>query len=251
MLVTTDLPSWDLQLRSDPPSYALGATTNYHYLLLLTRTVLQPLSLYSVSCIPAATKAAPLFKPSLGHGLGTGGWESVLRLYSDWTTPSFLHDLANRATGPFSASNTLCAARTLGEPRCPILSMQCVPAASRACTRHAATQQRRRPRRSPDGSPRPARLARALLPAEAGRLDELLMRTLTILESESARRAQLAALPMAATLVERSGSRAVGERRFGLAVGFDDATSVAAFGTVLLRLANEMEGALLVAYLEP
>ena len=29
MLVTTDLPSWDLQLRSDPPSYALGATTNY------------------------------------------------------------------------------------------------------------------------------------------------------------------------------------------------------------------------------
>ena len=27
MLVTTDLPSWDLQLRSDPPSYALGATT--------------------------------------------------------------------------------------------------------------------------------------------------------------------------------------------------------------------------------
>ena len=78
VLVTTDLPSWDLQLRSDPPSYALGATTNY--LLLLARTVLQPLSLYSVSCIPAATKAAPLFKPSLGHGLGTGGWESVLRL---------------------------------------------------------------------------------------------------------------------------------------------------------------------------
>ena len=29
VLVTTDLPSWDLQLRSDPPSYALGATTNY------------------------------------------------------------------------------------------------------------------------------------------------------------------------------------------------------------------------------
>ena len=25
VLVTTDLPSWDLQLRSDPPSYALGA----------------------------------------------------------------------------------------------------------------------------------------------------------------------------------------------------------------------------------
>ena len=38
MLVTADLPSWDLQLRSDPPSYALGATTNYCYysLLLLT-----------------------------------------------------------------------------------------------------------------------------------------------------------------------------------------------------------------------
>ena len=26
MLVTADLPSWDLQLRSDPPSYAFGAT---------------------------------------------------------------------------------------------------------------------------------------------------------------------------------------------------------------------------------
>ena len=34
VLVTADLPSWDLQLRSDPPSYALGATTNYYYLLL-------------------------------------------------------------------------------------------------------------------------------------------------------------------------------------------------------------------------
>ena len=40
VLVTTDLPSWDLQLRSDPPSYALGATTNgehmcspLHYML--------------------------------------------------------------------------------------------------------------------------------------------------------------------------------------------------------------------------
>ena len=53
VLVTTDLPSWDLQLRSDPPSYALGATTNYcyYYLLLLTRTVFQPLSLYSASNI--------------------------------------------------------------------------------------------------------------------------------------------------------------------------------------------------------
>ena len=53
VLVTTDLPSWDLQLRSDPPSYALGATTNYCYysLLLLTRTVFQPLSLYSASNI--------------------------------------------------------------------------------------------------------------------------------------------------------------------------------------------------------
>ena len=29
VLVTADLPSWDLQLRSDPPSYALGVTTNY------------------------------------------------------------------------------------------------------------------------------------------------------------------------------------------------------------------------------
>ena len=50
VLVTTDLPSWDLQLRSDPPSYALGATTNYcyYYLLLLTRTVFQPLSVTDV-----------------------------------------------------------------------------------------------------------------------------------------------------------------------------------------------------------
>ena len=53
VLVTTDLPSWDLQLRSDPPSYALGATTNYKYLhlLLLSRTAFQPLSLYSASSI--------------------------------------------------------------------------------------------------------------------------------------------------------------------------------------------------------
>merc|ERR1712086_760951 len=53
VLVTTDLPSWDLQLRSDPPSYALGATTNYNYLhlLLLTRTAFQPLSLYSAFSI--------------------------------------------------------------------------------------------------------------------------------------------------------------------------------------------------------
>ena len=33
VLVTTDPPPWDLQLRSDPPSYALGATTIPTYLL--------------------------------------------------------------------------------------------------------------------------------------------------------------------------------------------------------------------------
>ena len=33
VLVTSDLPSWDLQLRSDPPSYALGATTKLLHVL--------------------------------------------------------------------------------------------------------------------------------------------------------------------------------------------------------------------------
>ena len=94
-----------------------------------------------------------------------------------------------------------------------------------------------------------ARLARALLPAEAGRLDELLMEALTILESDAARRAQLATLPMAATLVERSGTLLWAS--VVSAVGFDTATSVAAFGAVLLRLASEVAGALLIAYLEP
>ena len=94
-----------------------------------------------------------------------------------------------------------------------------------------------------------ARLARALLPAETGRLDELLMEALTILESDAARRAQLATLPMAATLVERSGTLLWAS--VVSAVGFDTATSVAAFGAVLLRLASEVAGALLIAYLEP
>ena len=43
VLVTTDLPPWDLQLRSDPPSYALGATTylpTYSYLLGRLLTVI-------------------------------------------------------------------------------------------------------------------------------------------------------------------------------------------------------------------
>ena len=44
VLVTTDLPPWDLQLRSDPPSYALGATTYYvpiySYLLGRSLTVI-------------------------------------------------------------------------------------------------------------------------------------------------------------------------------------------------------------------
>ena len=59
-IVTTDLPSWDLQLRSAPPSYALGATTNYNYLhlLLLTRTAFQPLSLYSASFPPQKMEEA-------------------------------------------------------------------------------------------------------------------------------------------------------------------------------------------------
>ena len=84
---------------------------------------------------------------------------------------------------------------------------------------------------------------------EAGRLDDLLMEALTILESDAARRAQLAALPMAAALVERSGTLLWAS--VVSAVGFDSATSVAAFGGVLMRLASDMAGALLLAYLEP
>ena len=48
VLVTTDLPPWDLQLRSDPPSYALGATTylsTYSYLLGRSLTVIFVFSL--------------------------------------------------------------------------------------------------------------------------------------------------------------------------------------------------------------
>ena len=47
VLVTTDLPFWDLQLRSDPPSYALGATTDYcyYYLLLVLEVDFGPVQL--------------------------------------------------------------------------------------------------------------------------------------------------------------------------------------------------------------
>ena len=51
-----------------------------------------------------------------------------------------------------------------------------------------------------------ARLARALLPAEAGRLDELLLEALTILESNGARRAQMVSLPMGNCLLYTSPS---------------------------------------------
>ena len=70
---------------------------------------------------------------------------------------------------------------------------------------------------------------------------------MTILESDAARRAQLAALPMAATLVERSGSLLWAS--FVAAVGFDAVVSVASFGAVLLRVVSEMEGAFLIAVL--
>ena len=92
-----------------------------------------------------------------------------------------------------------------------------------------------------------ARLARALLPAEAGRLDELLMEALTILESDAARRAQMVSLPMGSVLMERSG--ALLWASVVSAMGFDDASSVAGVGTVLVRLASELEGVVMVAYL--
>ena len=92
-----------------------------------------------------------------------------------------------------------------------------------------------------------ARLARALLPAEAGRLDELLLEALTILESNGARRAQMVSLPMGNVLMERSG--ALLWASVVSAMGFDDAASVAGFGTVLVRLAADLEGAVMLAYL--
>ena len=92
-----------------------------------------------------------------------------------------------------------------------------------------------------------ARLARALLPAEAGRLDELLLEALTILESNGARRAQMVSLPMGNVLMERSG--ALLWASVVSAMGFDDAASVAGFGTVLVRLAADLEGVVTVAYL--
>ena len=53
----------------------------------------------------------------------------------------FLQD-RRPAMGPISPLNTLCAALTPGRARCPILSVRHRPRASRACTCHAATQQR-------------------------------------------------------------------------------------------------------------
>ena len=54
VLVTTDLPSWDLllQLRSDPPNYALGATTI-------------PAYLHRLPYYPAVNQGRPLSVPAV------------------------------------------------------------------------------------------------------------------------------------------------------------------------------------------
>ena len=52
---------------------------------------------------------------------------------------------------------------------------------------------------------------------------------------------------MGNVLMERSG--ALLWASVVSATGFDDATSVAGFGTVLVRLASELEGGVVVAYL--
>ena len=93
-----------------------------------------------------------------------------------------------------------------------------------------------------------ARLARVLLPAEVGRLNELLLESLTILEGDAARRAEQVGMPLAAVLVERSGSLLWAS--VVSAVGFDAVASVASFGRVLARLAGEFSGALLIAVLD-
>ena len=93
-----------------------------------------------------------------------------------------------------------------------------------------------------------ARLARVLLPAEVGRLNELLLDSLTILEGDAARRAEQVGMPLAAVLVERSGSLLWAS--VVSAVGFDAVASVASFGRVLARLAGEFSGALLIAVLD-
>ena len=71
--------------------------------------------------------------------------------------------------------------------------------------------------------------------------------SLTILEGDAARRAEQVGMPLAAVLVERSGSLLWAS--VVSAVGFDAVASVASFGTVLLRVVSEMEGALLIAVL--
>ena len=87
-----------------------------------------------------------------------------------------------------------------------------------------------------------------MTPAEVGRLDELLMEALTVLEPDESVRAQIVALPLGSVLIDRSGSLLW----FSVvsATNFDDVTSTARFGTVFLRLVDEFNGGLLLARLE-
>ena len=92
------------------------------------------------------------------------------------------------------------------------------------------------------------RLSRPLSSAEAGRLDELIMEALTVLQPDESVRAQLVAAPLGSALVDRNC--ALIWSSIVSAVGFDDITSMARFGTVFLRLVDEFNGGLLMVNIQ-
>ena len=92
------------------------------------------------------------------------------------------------------------------------------------------------------------RLTRPLSAAEIGRLNELIMEALTVLQPDESMRLQLVAAPLGSALVDRNC--ALVWSSIVSAVDFDDITSMARFSTVFLRLVGEFNGGLLVANLE-
>ena len=92
------------------------------------------------------------------------------------------------------------------------------------------------------------RLSRPLSAAEIGRLEELIMEALTVLQPSESVRVQLVAAPLGSVLVDRNF--ALVWSSIVSAVDFDDITSMMRFGTVFLRLVDEFNGGLLIVNIE-
>ena len=92
------------------------------------------------------------------------------------------------------------------------------------------------------------RLTRPLSAAEIGRLNELIMEALTVLQPDESMRVQLVAAPLGSALLDRNC--ALVWSSIVSAVDFDDITSMARFGTVFLRLVDEFNGGLLMVNIE-